>query len=207
MLADARRCVSERLIKKIKVFLLAILRAEKNCLRLPKRDAEELLEEHRRILNALSWGKALRAIQQRQCLRDLQANLSGLIERARETRKEGEKTSLLASALENPTNLHLALRAMAQISQTLQQHHLQKEKIYKEIQDAEERKQRVKTLRLHERLAKKAYNLWPQTKVTLKHLNFNSQTAKPLMAAMGYRVPGSCNSNNLLWWTDIAISV
>ena len=61
----------------------------------------------------------------------------------------------------------------------------------------------MKNLRLHERLAKKAYNLWPQTKVTLKHLNFNSQTAKPLMAAMGYRVPDSCNSKNLLWWTSL----
>ena len=125
MLADARRCVSERLVKKIKLFVLAILRAEKDCLKLPKRDAEELLEEQRMILKALSWGRSLPGIQQRQCLRDLQANLLDLIERARETRKEGERKSLLASALEDASNLHLALRAMAQISQTLQQHHLE----------------------------------------------------------------------------------
>ena len=160
-----------------KVFLLAILRAEKRCVRIPKRDAEELLEEQRRILKALSWGKTCVA-SSRDSARETSKQIYRTLSRVRERREGWRKTESSSERIGGPEQSASRVAGMAQISQTLQQHHLQKEKIYEETQDAEERKQRVKNLP-YERLAK--YNPWPQTKVIMKHLNFNSQTSKTLM--------------------------
>ena len=154
LLADARRAVSERMVPKLKAFILSILRQEKNCHSLAKVDAEALLEEQREIVDALAWGKEHASIQQRSALRELKKNLTGLIAAGVELRKKGEKKSHLARALDSDKHLHLGLSAMAQISKAFQAQHKAKEKIYKENDDRDERKKLVKLLLLHERLAK-----------------------------------------------------
>ena len=65
MLAAARRCVSERLIPKLKLYILAVLRQEKDrrgWQRLTRKQSEALLAEQRAILAALSGGDPLTAI-------------------------------------------------------------------------------------------------------------------------------------------------
>ena len=179
--------------------------AEKNCHSLAKVDAEALLEEQREIVDALARGKEHASIQQRSALRELKKNLTGLIAAGVELRKKGEKKSHLARALESDKHLHLGLSAMAQISKAFQAQHKAKEKIYKENDDREVRKKLVKLLLLHERLAKKSYHVWPQTQVQPRYLNFNATHSRTLLEAMGFDVPASYSTNNLLWWTGIFI--
>ena len=171
MLADARRCVSERLVKKIKLFVLAIYEQKKiasnfqeRCGRVA-RGAENDFEGS--IMGPkFAWHPA-ETVPQRPPSKSIWPY------RESESDEKGRrKTESSRERTGGREQFTFCLRAMAQISQTLQAHRMRKEEIYKETQDAEERKQRLKNLRLHERLAKKAYNLWPQTKVTLKHLNF-----------------------------------
>jgi hypothetical protein len=107
MLADARRAVSERMVPKMKAFVLSILRQEKNCHRLAKVDAEALLEEQREIVDALAWGKEHASIQQRSALRELKKNLTGLIAAGVQLRTKGEKKSHLARALESDKHFWL----------------------------------------------------------------------------------------------------
>ena len=93
MLADARRAVSERMVPKMKAFVLSILRQEKNCHRLAKVDADALLDEQRRIVSALAWGEQHQGIEKRRALQELQRNLTGLIAAGKTLRKKGEKKS------------------------------------------------------------------------------------------------------------------
>ena len=71
MLAAARRCVSERLIPKLKLFILAVLREQdkQGRHRLSRKQSEALLAEQRAILAALSGGESLTAINNRQELK------------------------------------------------------------------------------------------------------------------------------------------
>ena len=91
LLADARRAVSERMVPKLKAFILSILRQEKNCHSLAKVDAEALLEEQREIVDALAWGKSSypAEIGAERTRKILQALLPQV-----ELRKKGEKNHI-----------------------------------------------------------------------------------------------------------------
>ena len=205
MLAAARRCISERTIPKLKLYILAVLREEKErqgYMKLSRKQSEALLAEQRDILAALSGGESLAAINDRQDLKEMEQALGPLIQAGKAVSEKASRKKLLALALEDAANYHHALPVLCSISKKLEALHKAKEDIYNSTTDKEIRKAMVKQLPLAQRMAKNAFNLFPQYTVQPSHLNFNSDFSKVLLRAMGFQPPSTCNSDNMLWFSS-----
>ena len=136
MLAAARRCVSERLIPKLKLYL-AVLREEKErqgYMKLSRKQSEAFWQSSVPYWLLFSGGESLSS-DQRQARFERNGAGSGAVDSGWESRqRKGGKEKLLALALEDAGNYHLGLPVLSAISKNLKSFAQRKEDIYNQRQ-------------------------------------------------------------------------